>query len=441
VANAKLLYVETFGCQMNVSDSEKMTALLKEHGYGATSDPACADLIILNTCSIRAKAEQRVYHSLNRFKPMKRANRRLIIGVGGCVAQQEGERLLQKAPHLDLVFGTHNLARLPELVRAAEQGERRVEVGFAEDDTSRLLFPQVADAPGVARFVTVMQGCDNYCSYCIVPYVRGREISRPTAAILEEVRSLADRGVKEVTLLGQNVNSYGRQAETEPDFPALLRQVAAVDGIERLRFTTSHPRDLSPNLIACFAELPKLCGHIHLPPQAGSNAVLTRMNRGYSREEYLSKIAALRAACPDLLITGDMIIGFPGETEADFAQTLALMEEVRYADLFYFVYSARPGTKAAEFPELLDAGEKQARLEQLQTLQRQMTLECNQALLGTRQQLLVEGVSRRGDQLYGRTGGNRVVNFSGDTALIGGLVTVAVTEAFQNSLQGEICET
>lgn len=261
----KLLYVETFGCQMNVSDSEKIVALMKGVGYRYTNDFSLADLIILNTCNVRAKAEQKVYSHLGRYKGLKNKNRRLILGVGGCVAQHEGDRLLESVPYLDIVFGTHNLHMLPDLVKAAENGHRLAEVNFIDNETRLDLFPATDGEGGVSRFVTVMQGCDNFCSYCIVPYVRGREISRRSAEIINEIRGLVDKGVREVTLLGQNVNSYGLKSPGEPDFASLLRKVAEVPGIDRIRFTTSHPKDISPPLIACFADLPKLCGHIHLP--------------------------------------------------------------------------------------------------------------------------------------------------------------------------------
>ena len=438
VNKEKLLYVETFGCQMNVSDSDKIMALLKGIGYSHTNDSSLADLIILNTCSVRAKAEQKVYNRLGGFKGQKNRNRSLILGVGGCVAQQEGERLLEAVPYLDIVFGTHNLHMLPELVQAAEKGERLSQTAFHDNGIRLDLFPSVDGEGGVSRFVTIIQGCDNYCSYCIVPYVRGREISRRSAEIIHEIREMADKGVREVTLLGQNVNSYGLKSPGEPDFASLLRLVAEVPGIERIRFSTSHAKDISQPLIDCFAELPKLCGHMHLPAQSGSDAVLDRMNRGYTRRQYLEKIAALKAARPGIQITGDMIIGFPGESEADFSETLSLMEEVRYADLFSFIYSVRPETRAAGYPDDINHREKQERLERLQARQREMTLERNKSFVGSRQQLLTEGVSRRGDQLFGRSSGNRVVNFASDPALIGSLVEVTIIKAFQNSLLGEI---
>lgn len=435
----KLLYLETFGCQMNVSDSEKIAALLKGVGYQPTQDPSQADLVILNTCSVRAKAEEKVYNHLVQYKGLKRKKPGIILGVGGCVAQQEGERLLANAPHLDIVFGTHNLHLLPELVRAAEKGERLAEVGFIDNETRLDLFPVDDRTDGVSRFVTVMQGCENFCTYCIVPYVRGREVSRRSADILGEIRGMVGKGVKEVTLLGQNVNSYGLKSSGEMSFIALLREVSLIPGIERIRFTTSHPKDFSQPLIDCFAEIPKLCRHIHLPAQSGSNAVLAAMNRGYTREEYLGSIARLKAVCPSIQITGDIIVGFPGETEEDFQATLSLMEEVRYTDIFSFIYSKRPETRAAGYADEVGQDEKQGRLSRLLDLQRRITLENNKSFVGTVQQVLIEGESRRGGQFYGRTSGNRVVNLAADASLVGSIVDVVITRGDQNSLQGELC--
>jgi tRNA-2-methylthio-N6-dimethylallyladenosine synthase len=438
VKENKYLYLETLGCQMNVSDSDKIISLLRPVGYVPVQDPAKADLIILNTCSVRAKAEQKVYNHLSEFKGLKRKRPSLLIGVGGCVAQQEGKRLLENVPHLNLVFGTHNLHLLPDMVRMAERGERTTETEFIDNETRLDLIPFEGETPGIARFVTVMQGCDNYCSYCVVPYVRGREISRRSSDIVHEISVMADKGVKEVTLLGQNVNSYGQKSSGEIDFVTLLHKVAAITGIERIRFTTSHPKDFSLSLIDCFANITKLCSHIHLPAQAGSNTVLAMMNRGYTREMYLDIITALKNVRPGIQITGDIIVGFPGESESDFQQTLALMEEVSYADVFSFSYSPRPGTKAAEYPENPGREEKQQRLTRLLSLQRQITLENNRKLLGSSQTILVEGKSRRGGQLFGRTTGNRVVNFSGEATLIGSFINVDIVRADQNSLLGEI---
>ncbi|WP_129127100.1 tRNA (N6-isopentenyl adenosine(37)-C2)-methylthiotransferase MiaB [Geomonas oryzae] len=435
---AKKLYLETFGCQMNVSDSEKIVTLMKGMGYGQTQEPGEADLVLLNTCSIRATAEQRMYGHLGRFKSMKKKRPELIIGVGGCVAQQEGEELLKKAPFVDLVFGTHNLHLLQKMVAGAEQGKKSVATDFLDDEKRFDLFPHAENEGGVTRFVTVMQGCDNFCAYCIVPHVRGREISRSTDKVVEEVAALAAAGVTEVTLLGQNVNSYGFKEDAAPDFAELLFRVAEVDGIERLRFTTSHPKDISPRLIDCFAQIPKLAPHIHLPAQSGSDEVLKRMNRGYTRADYLAKVRALEQACPGIQITGDMIVGFPGEDEAAFRETMELIEEVRYADLFSFIYSPRPGTKAADFPDEVTRKEKQGRLELLQSAQKRITLERNQSLVGSVQRVLVEGASSSGDSLFGRTGGNRGTVLHGDLALAGRIVEVRITEGLQTLLKGEI---
>ena len=435
----KGLYLETFGCQMNVSDSEKIVSLLRGLGYHSVTDPDQADLILLNTCSVRAKAESKVYDYLGRYRLRKLKKSRLIIGVGGCVAQQEGERLLKKVPYVDLVFGTHSLHLLPELVRAAERGERRSSTDFVDTETRLNLFPEASDTGELARFVTIMQGCDNFCTYCVVPFVRGREISRRSSEILAEIREMADCGVREVTLLGQNVNSYGLKSSGEGTFAELIREISAIDGIERIRFTTSHPRDISEELVACFVGISKLCGHIHLPAQSGSDTVLARMGRGYSRAEYLSTVATLRGVRPDLAVTGDIIVGFPGETETDFEETLSLLEEVRFADLFSFVYSERPETAAAGFTDQLTRTVKQQRLERLQHRQREITREICVGMVGTVQRVLIEGFSRRGDQLTGRTDGNRIVNVAGDPCLIGRMVEVAIIHSNPNSLIGELC--
>jgi len=436
--NEKFLFIETFGCQMNVNDSERIVTMMADLGYAPTVTPSDADMILLNTCSVRGGAEEKVYKRLSHLRSLKKTKNSLILGVGGCVAQQEGEQLLAKFPWLDLVFGTHNLHLLPDMVRGAEYGERRCETTFIDNEQRLDLFPPVKGASRLSRFVTVMQGCDNYCSYCIVPYVRGREISRRSADILDEVRRLADDGVQEVVLLGQNVNSYGLKSAGEPDFARLISMIAGVEGIRRIRFTTSHPKDMSDELIACFADLPKLCGQIHLPAQSGSDTVLSRMNRGYSRAAYLDRIGALNRARPGIAVTGDMIVGFPGESEEDFGQTLSLMEEVRYADLFSFVYSPRPGTKAADLPEELSRERKLERLERLQELQRRITREINESYLGTLQAVMVEGEGKRPGQVSGRADSGRIVNFSGDPALIGSFVTVRVVAAYQNSLLGEL---
>lgn len=434
----KLIYMETFGCQMNVNDSERIITMLSDLGYAPTNDPATADMILLNTCSVRGGAEEKVYKRLQNLRIYKRDGKSQIIGVGGCVAQQEGEELLNKFPYLDLVFGTHNLHLLPDMVRGAEQGQRRSETAFIDNDQRLDLFPSIKGQSRLSRFVTVMQGCDNFCSYCIVPYVRGREISRRSADILSEVRQLAEEGVREVVLLGQNVNSYGLKVENEPSFAGLIRQVADVDGIERIRFTTSHPKDMSDELIACFGDVPKLCGQIHLPAQSGSDAVLQGMKRGYSRESYLKKVRKLKAIRPGIVFTGDIIVGFPGESEEDFERTLSLVEEVRYIDLFTFVYSPRPGTKAADLPEALSRTQKLARLDRLMALQKRINLEICREYVGGLQSVLVEGKGKLSGQVSGKADNGRIVNFTGDPSLIGSFVDVRIAKAYPNSLLGEL---
>jgi len=436
----KKFYLETFGCQMNVVDSERIVDLLQQLGYHQVESAAQADLILLNTCSVRDKAERKVYGHLGRFKPLKDENPALILGVGGCVAQQEGERLLQKLPYLDLVFGTHNVHKLPEMVRSVEENRSRcLETEFLDRETRLQLFPARTAGDAVTRFVTVMQGCDNFCSYCIVPHVRGREVSRPSAEILTEVRELAAGGVREITLIGQNVNSYGSKEPGELSFAQLLAEVHAVEGIERIRFTTSHPKDLSDELIAAFGTLDKLCHHLHLPVQSGSDAILQAMNRGYTVAEYLEKVRRLHQVCPDIRLTSDIIVGFPGESEADFEATLALLAELRYADVFSFLYSRRPGTAAADLSDELPAAARQHRFDRLIALQEGVSRDTWDGDVGKVLPILVEGESRQGGgQLFGRTTWNRIVNFQGDVELIGRIVPVRITASYRNSQLGEL---
>ncbi len=433
----KRVHILTYGCQMNVSDSEKIEAALLSVGYTATKSIKNADMVILNTCSVRAKAEERIYSVLHTMKGELKKNPRLLIGVGGCVAQQEGERLLQKVPHLGFVFGTHNLHLLPQLVTGAESGRRLVETSFMDDDSRLDLFP-AQQAGGVTSYVTIMQGCDNFCSYCIVPFVRGREVSRRAEDILDEITRLVESGTREITLLGQNVNSYGLKDEGGTDFAALLRKVAAIPGLERIRFMTSHPKDISTPLIECYADLEKLCSHIHLPIQSGSDRVLQMMNRGYTRSEYLHKIELLRRARPGILFTSDLIVGFPGETEDDFSQTLSLMEEVAFSDSYSFVFSPRPETVAAGLPDEVSKNEKRVRLDRLLELQRKMTADLHISFLGSSQTVLVEGVGKRAGQIFGRSSGNRIVNFQGEPEMIGQLLDVLIVRDFQNSLLGKL---
>jgi tRNA-2-methylthio-N6-dimethylallyladenosine synthase len=433
----KKVHILTYGCQMNVSDSEKIAAALRSVGYASADSIGDADMVILNTCSVRAKAEEKIYGILFTMKGELKKNPDLLIGVGGCVAQQEGERLLKKVPHLNFVFGTHCLHLLPQMVRAAEEGRRVAETSFIDDENRLDLFPSQGATGGVTRFVTVMQGCDNFCSYCIVPYVRGREISRRPGEILDEIRAAADAGTREVTLLGQNVNSYGTKGGDGSEFAALLRQVAKISGIDRIRFMTSHPKDISTPLIDCYADMDKLCAHVHLPVQAGSDTILQMMNRGYTRSDYLHKVSLLRSARPGISFTSDIIVGFPGETGEHFRETLALMEEVQFADTYTFLFSPRPETKAATLPDTASREEKQARLEQLLSLQRTMTRNLHKSLIGSIQQVLVEGAGRHEGQIYGRTSGNRIVNFPGSPEQIGSLRNVLIVKDSQNSMLGE----
>ncbi|MDG5467657.1 tRNA (N6-isopentenyl adenosine(37)-C2)-methylthiotransferase MiaB [Deltaproteobacteria bacterium IMCC39524] len=440
--NDKAFYLETFGCQMNVVDSERIVGLLDEIGYYQVEEPEQADLILLNTCAVRDKAVRKAYGHLGRFKPMKERKPDLILGMGGCIAQQEGKQLLEEFSYLDLVFGTHNVHRLPEMVQqVAEKHVRCEETEFLDRETRLQLFPSRTGQEAYTRFVTVMQGCDNFCSYCVVPYVRGREISRPSTEILEEIRELAAQGVREITLIGQNVNSYGLKDDGELSFAGLLEQVNAVDGIDRIRFTTSHPKDLSDDLIECFGRLDKLCKHLHLPVQCGSNNILKAMNRGYTRERYLGVVERLRQVCPEIRLSSDIIVGFPGETEADFAETMSLLEKVRYTEIYSFIYSPRRGTSAADMADDTPAEVKQDQFNRMLELQQEISRQTWEADVGTIQEVLVEGESKVGaGQMFGRSTWNRIVNFAGPAELAGKLVSVKITKAFRNSLLGELVE-
>ncbi len=439
----KAFYLETFGCQMNVVDSEQIVAVLSDIGYSQVDSAEQANLVLLNTCSVRDKAERKVYGHLGRFKPIKDKRPDLIIGVGGCVAQQEGERMLEKVAYLDLVFGTHNIHRLPELVQQVEESRQRgCEIDFHDRETRLNLFPERTFQESITRFVTVMQGCDNFCSYCIVPHVRGREISRLSADVIAEVTDLVEQGVREITLLGQNVNSYGLKNSTELSFPELLGEVNKIKGLERLRFATSHPKDLTNELINCFGTLDKLCHHIHLPFQSGSDRILELMNRGYTVKDYLDKVEQLKNICPDIRLTTDIIVGFPGETEADFQATLDLVEKVRYADAFTFLYSPRIETAAAEMEDNQSKFQKQQRFDRLLELQQRISAEIWQEDGDSVQKVLVEGLSKQGEgQLFGRTTWNRIVNFSGSKELIGQIVTIKISKVFRNSHLGELVES
>lgn len=437
----KLVFLETFGCQMNENDSERMLGLLKGLSYTRTKDPSEADLILINTCSIRDKAEQKVYSILGRFKSLKKERPGLVIGVAGCVAQQEGERLLKRAPHLDIVFGPHNVHKLRELLLQADTGRKVV----LTEQTGEINPEEYGIEPVELEekaFVSIMRGCNNFCSYCIVPYTRGREVSRLSADILREIEGLVEKGVKEVTLLGQNVNSYGTGGGGDISFPELLRKVCRVEGLSRVRFITSHPKDISDELIHLFGEEPKLCRHVHLPVQSGSDGVLAAMGRGYSVEEYLSKVSLLKRLYPEMAITTDIIVGFPGESEADYEATMSLLRTVRFDNIFSFMYSPRPGTTAAGLPDQIPLEARSERLRRLQEEQKDITSERMKALLGRTLDVLVEGESKTDAyELSGRTSCNRIVNFpapAGLKANPGSLIEVTITEAYQNSLRGEV---
>jgi tRNA-2-methylthio-N6-dimethylallyladenosine synthase len=432
----KRVYLTSYGCQMNEVDSERILARLREINCTPTEEISRADIILFNTCSIRQKAEHKVYSALGRAKRFKERNPRVIIGVGGCVAQQEGERLLAKIPYLDLVFGTTNIDDLPSLIRRVE-GEK-VQLAETSMRLSQSLTPIARGPHRLTAFVTISQGCDRYCSYCVVPFVRGEERSRPSQEVLQEIRGLVEKEVKEVTLLGQNVNAYGRKVPGAVTFPQLLELVDEIHGLERIRFTTSHPYDLTDELIACFGRLGKLCEHIHLPVQSGSNAILDRMNRRYTREYYLEKVARLRKVSPEVSITSDIIVGFPGETERDFEDTLDLMERVHFDDLFSFKYSDRPHTRAATLPEKVAEATALGRLHVLQEKQRVHSLLRNQRWEGRDVEVLVEGTSPRDEEkLTGRTRGNKVVHFRGSGKLVGESLPVRVQRASLHHLAGE----
>ncbi len=434
---------------MNQHDAEKITNLLYHEGFRATDEIEAADLVLIHTCSIREKAEQKLYSELGALSPLKDRNSGLIIGVGGCVAQQEGERLLSRFPQLDFVFGPQNIVHLPSMIGAARARKPSLRVDYGRDPQERFELPErhpeyPSPTPGRA-FVTVMEGCDLFCSYCVVPRTRGREVSRSSASILEEVRALAERGVIEVTLLGQTVNAYGRprpgMTSGEVPFSDLIRAVAAIPGIQRIRFTSPHPSFMGDDLIACYEELPELCPHLHLPVQSGSSRVLAAMRRRYDREAYVGLVGRLRRARPDIALTTDLIVGFPGETREDFEQTLSLLRELEFVDSFSFKYSPRPETPATRHGlEPIDPEEAQSRLLELQALQRCLTLAAHRRRVGTRAPVLVEGRSRRGGgQLCGRCPHNRIVNFVAPGPLAPGtLVDVGIHGATPHSLLGEV---
>jgi tRNA-2-methylthio-N6-dimethylallyladenosine synthase len=438
----KKLHIVTHGCQMNEYDSARMRDLLGDsHQMITTDDPNDADVILLNTCSIREKAQEKVFHQLGRWKHLKKAKPDLIIGVGGCVASQEGDAIAKRAPFVDLVFGPQTLHRLPEMMETHRtDGTVVVDISFPEiEKFDRLPTPE---ADGVSAFVSIMEGCSKYCSFCVVPYTRGEEVSRPMADVLAEINALAEQGVREVNLLGQNVNAYRGDMPDGSicDFAELLPYVASIQGIDRIRYTTSHPVEFSDRLIDAYAQVPELVSHLHLPVQSGSDRILMAMKRGHTAIEYKSKIRRLRQLRPDISISSDFIIGFPNETEEDFAATMKLISDIGFDTSYSFIYSARPGTPAADLPDNTPEEVKKQRLKILQDRITQNAVEISRRMVGKQEKLLVTGISKKDlGQLQGRTENNRVVNFRcDDHQLIGEFVTVTITEALTNSMRGEL---
>ncbi|MCE3273203.1 MAG: miaB [Ramlibacter sp.] len=439
----KKVYIKTFGCQMNEYDSDKMADVMKAaEGYEPTQDPEQADLILFNTCSVREKAQEKVFSDLGRVKHLK--GKGVMIGVGGCVASQEGAAIIARAPYVDVVFGPQTLHRLPELLAARQRQQRpQVDISFPEIEKFDHLPPARVD--GATAFVSIMEGCSKYCSYCVVPYTRGEEVSRPFDDVLVEVAGLADQGVKEVTLLGQNVNAYrGRMGDTADiaDFALLIEYVAEIPGIERIRYTTSHPNEFTQRLIDVYAKVPKLVSHLHLPVQHGSDRILMAMKRGYTAMEYKSTIRKLRAVRPQLSLSSDFIVGFPGETEEDFQKMMKLVTDVGYDASFSFIFSPRPGTPAAALHDDTPHEVKLKRLQHLQAVLEDNVRRISASRVGTVQRILVEGPSRKDpNELMGRTECNRIVNFPGPARLVGQMVDVTITEALPHSLRAEVLQS
>jgi tRNA-2-methylthio-N6-dimethylallyladenosine synthase len=435
------LYIRTFGCQMNEYDSARIADVLAaEDGLALTDRPDDADIIVFNTCSVREKAQERVFHDLGRVRALKTQNPDLVIGVGGCVASQEGAGIVKRAPYVDIVFGPQTLHRIPQMIRARRAtGVPQVDVSFPEIEKFDRLPPPNVD--GAAAYVSIMEGCSKYCTFCVVPYTRGEEVSRPLDDVLTEIADLTDQGVREVTLLGQNVNAYrvSMGGFEVADLATLIEHVAEMPGIERIRFTTSHPKEMTPRLIDAFEHVDKLVSHLHLPVQSGADRVLAAMKRGYTALEYRSIVRRLRAARPGLSLTSDFIVGFPGETETDFAATLKLIEDIRFDGAFSFIYSPRPGTPAAALPNPVASEIARERLARLQSILDAQYQCYGEAMVGSRQRVLVTGpATRHAGDLQARTDNNRVVNFAGDAALINNYVDVAIVAAQPHSLRGEL---
>ena len=436
------VFIKTFGCQMNEYDSQKMRDVLREsHGLEETDQAEQADVLLLNTCSIREKAQEKVFSQLGQWRPWKESNPDLVIGVGGCVASQEGEAIRERAPFVDLVFGPQTLHRLPVMIDAARRGESTVDISFPEiEKFDKLPEPR---SEGPTAFVSIMEGCSKYCTFCVVPYTRGTEISRPFDDVIAEIAQLAAQGVREVNLLGQNVNAYRGEMEDGEiaDLALLIRYVAAVDGIDRIRFTTSHPVEFSDSLIEVYGDVPELVSHLHLPVQSGSDRILMQMKRGHSAFDYKQKIKRLREIRPHISMSSDFIIGFPGESEQDFEHTMKLIEDIGFDQSFSFIYSRRPGTPASELPDDVPHATKQERLARLQHTINNMAQQISRNMVGTVQRVLVDRPSRKDpNEIAGRTENNRVVNFAGPQSLIGQFVDVRITEAMPNSLRGELID-
>jgi tRNA-2-methylthio-N6-dimethylallyladenosine synthase len=440
---AKKLFVKTHGCQMNEYDSARMLDVLKDaQGYEIAASEEEADVLLLNTCSIREKAQEKVFHQLGRWQKLKNARPDLVIGVGGCVASQEGDAIMKRAPVVDMVFGPQTIHRLPDMVTQRQQQLLPVvDVTFPEvEKFDRLPEPSV---DGPAAFVSIMEGCSKYCSFCVVPYTRGEEVSRSVASVIQEVESLASRGVREIHLLGQNVNSYlGDIDGDQADLAELIYYVADVPGVERIRFTTSHPMDFSDNLIQAYADIPALVDHLHLPVQSGSDRILEAMKRGHTAADYRERIRKLRAVRPNISLSSDFIVGFPGETEVEFEDTMALIDEIGFDTSFSFIYSARPGTPAAGLVDEVSETTKKAWLQRLQARIRGQAEAIAQAMVGTEQRVLVMSEAKKGaGQLAARTENNRVVNFEGAASLMGAFANVRITEALPNSLRGILIDS
>jgi len=437
----KKLFIRTHGCQMNEYDSEKMADVLAQsHDLRLIDNEKEADVLLLNTCSIREKAQERVFHQLGRWRPLKEKNPDLLIGVGGCVASQEGKIIRRRAPYVDVVFGPQTLHRLPAMLKEAQTKKKLVmDISFPEIEKFDNLPEPRAEGP--KAFVSVMEGCSKYCTFCVVPYTRGEEVSRPLDDVIAEVSSLASQGVREVNLLGQNVNAYrGEMSDGDiADFALLLHYVAAIDGIDRIRYTTSHPKEFSESLIQAYEDIPELVDHLHLPVQSGSNSVLARMKRGHEIDLYIEKLQRLKKIRPNMSFSSDFIVGFPQETDEEFEDTIQLIEKIGFDFSFSFIFSARPGTPAAEMPDDIDMDVKKQRLERLQNIITQQTADISKSMVGTVQRLLVEGESKKNSlQMTGRTENNRVVNFAGHTRLKGQFVDVLITEALPYSLRGRV---